>query len=590
MANGTIQSSTGTNLEIGVEWSSAANTAANASAVTAKVYLLHYQIYCAALTGSCVTVGDSTEYFTAAVSSSSGGLQKTYIAEKTFTVPHGADGSKSVKIFAGYVFNGTYNGHYIGTLSVSGTASLDKIPRASGFTAPSVLTLTKQTTVKVTPALSSYTHCAVMKIGSKSYRTPVVSGTSLTFTPPAALADGAPNSKKPSGTLTVETYGGGVKIGEVTKNCTYAVPDTAEFQPDFTFSVTPQNSSPLLDSEGVLAASLSSLTVSVSSKTARHGAAVASVKVSCGGKSVSGDSLSAGPLSAGSYVCSATVTDSRGISRTKSESVSVLPYHPPYAEAVSVTRCLEDGTPDDAGTYLSAYAKSVCSPIGGINTASLTLVLKSRSGATLGTWSLASEERKTVAASLSPLNSYTVSVTATDTAGRSGEYRLTVPTSKVDVHLKDGRLRLGGYAERAGLEVDWDARFNSDVFIGDEPVADFVTECGTTGIWTWRKYASGASECFGTTEEKTYSLASSYGTLRSSPSSAVNSEQYPRGLFSAAPSVTVTSARGSHAVLLAPRDAGSAGASPNYFVLYPSVPGIDSVSTAIHIAARGKYK
>ena len=171
---------------------------------------------------------------------------------------------------------------------------------------------------------------------------------------------------------------------------------------------------------------------------------------------------------------------------------------------------------------------------------------------------------------------------------RHGGQERRVPAD--DVHLKDGRLRLGGCAERAGLEVDWDARFNSDVFIGDEPVADFVTECGTTGIWTWRKYASGASECFGTTEEKTYSLASSYGTLRSSPSSAVNSEQYPRGLFSAAPSVTVTSARGSHAVLLAPRDAGRAGASPNYFVLYPSVPGIDSVSTAIHIAARGKYK
>ena len=84
MANGTIQSNTGTNLEIGVEWSSDTNTAANTSSVTAKVYLLHYQIFCAALSGSYVTVGGSTEYFSSAVSSSSGGLQKTYIAERTF--------------------------------------------------------------------------------------------------------------------------------------------------------------------------------------------------------------------------------------------------------------------------------------------------------------------------------------------------------------------------------------------------------------------------------------------------------------------------------------------------------------------------
>ena len=301
MASGSFESSTGTNLEIGCEWSSVANNAANSSTVTVRVYLHHYQIYCAALSGSYVSVGDSTEYFSMAVSSSSGGLQKTYVAEKSFTVPHSQDGSKSVSISAGYVFNGTYNGHYISTISVSGTASLDRIPRASDFTLPSQLTLTSAASIKIYPASSSYTHRAVMRVGNCVSSTQKISGSTLSVTPPASLADGAPSSRRPAGTFTVETYSGATKIGEKTKECVYSVPSTAEFKPDFTLNLTRVNSSSLLDSEGILAAKLSSLTLSVSGKTFRHGATSSSVSIVFGSKKSSANTLSTGALGAGTF-------------------------------------------------------------------------------------------------------------------------------------------------------------------------------------------------------------------------------------------------------------------------------------------------
>lgn len=592
MANGTIESSTGTNLEIGIEWSSVADAASNTSTVTAKVFLHHYQIYCAALTGSYITVGESTEYFSHAVSSSSGGLQKTYIAERTFTVPHSSDGSKSVRIAAGYVFNGTYNGHYIGTLTVSGTATLDKIARASDFTLPT-LTLTKTANVKIYPASSSYTHRAVMRVGNKTSATSTVSGATLSLTPPASLADGAPTSKKPSGTLTLETYSGGTKIGEVTKNCTYNVPETAEFLPDFTFAKTVTNSTPLLDGTGVIAASLSSLVLSVTGQSTRHGATVSSVRITFGTKSSTSNTLSTGTLSAGTYTASAKIVDSRGMSRYKSESVTVVPYTEPYAESVDVHRCLADGTASDSGAYLSAYAEKVFTPLGSLNSAEMKLTLRSRGGVLLGEWALTPGEVSVIPAGLSAVNSYTASVVVTDSAGGRGEYRVTVPTSKVDVHLKDGRLRVGGYAERQGLEVDWNARFNGGVSLGDDTLSDFVTEQGTSGIWTWRKFASGASECYGTTQEKTYPLSANYGALCCSPigsGAGLNSESYPSGLFCAPPCVEAFAARGSHAVIIAPRDAGSASASPNYLVIYPIIPDGGSVSAALHICARGKWK
>ena len=593
MANGTIESSTGTNLEIGVEWSSSPNTAANCSVVTVKVFLHHYQIYCAALAGSYVTAGDSTEYFSEAVSSSSGGLQKTYIAEKTFTVPHGSDGSKSLRIAAGYVFNGTYNGRYIGTLTVSGTVTLDRIPRASDFVLPPSFTLTESGTVRVVPASSSYTHRAVLCIGSASWSGQKTSGSTLAVTPPASLAQGAASSKKPSGTFTLETYSGQTKLGEITKSCTFAIPATDEFIPDFTLTATPSNSSALLDREGILAASLSSLTVRVTGEVCRRGASVSSVRIVFGAKSANGAVLNTGPLAAGTFTYSAKVTDSRGHSRVKSGSVTALPYAAPYADSVDVHRCLADGTADDGGAYLSAYAESKFASLGGRNGASMELVLKSRAGTVLGRWSLSSGQTALIPASLSAQNSYTASVEVTDTAGKSGTYNVTVPTSKVDVHLKDGRLRVGGYAERQGVEVDWDARFNGAVSLGDDEIADFIIAEGTSGVWRWRRYASGDAECFGTTSLRTYPLTMTFGQYHASSTAAgecLNSESYPQGLFVSPPTVIAAPARGSHAVTILPRDSGSAAASPNYMVLYPTLPDGGSVATGLHIAARGRWK
>ena len=134
MASGSFESRYGINLEIGCEWTSTPNVSDNTSTVNVKAYLRHYSLYCAALTGSYVSAGGDVRSFARGVSSGSNVYQKTYIADETFTVAHAPDGRKSVTISAGWVFNGTYNGTYISTLTVSGTAVLDNIPRASDFT------------------------------------------------------------------------------------------------------------------------------------------------------------------------------------------------------------------------------------------------------------------------------------------------------------------------------------------------------------------------------------------------------------------------------------------------------------------------
>lgn len=77
--------------------------------------------------------------------------------------------------------------------------------------------------------------------------------------------------------------------------------------------------------------------------------------------------------------------------------------------------------------------------------------------------------------------------------------------------------------------------FELDGIHGD--LADFVVGSGTSGVWTWRKWASGAATCSGS-QIKTVPISGymdngtyyyDYGTLT-----------YPDGLFVAPPAVSVT--------------------------------------------------
>lgn len=65
-------------------------------------------------------------------------------------------------------------------------------------------------------------------------------------------------------------------------------------------------------------------------------------------------------------------------------------------------------------------------------------------------------------------------------------------------------------------------------------LADYVIEQGTSGVWTYRKWNSGISECWRTYRETTASAFSSTGYIyyRSLPSMT-----FPTGLFNDAPTI-----------------------------------------------------
>lgn len=76
--------------------------------------------------------------------------------------------------------------------------------------------------------------------------------------------------------------------------------------------------------------------------------------------------------------------------------------------------------------------------------------------------------------------------------------------------------------------------------------ADFVTEQGTSGIWTYRKWNSGIAECWGSVYE-VKDCTSAWGSVYDS--GTATNQPFPSGLFTSAPTLTLTAVGHSTATL-----------------------------------------
>lgn len=64
--------------------------------------------------------------------------------------------------------------------------------------------------------------------------------------------------------------------------------------------------------------------------------------------------------------------------------------------------------------------------------------------------------------------------------------------------------------------------------VGNGIVVDYIVDQGTSGIWTYRKWASGVSECWGTQPSTSYAMTKTYGNGYYIEASRIN---YPSNLF-----------------------------------------------------------
>lgn len=347
MASGTINGSCDNRRYIlTCEWTSTANTSANTSSITAKVYLNGNGYTTSSSYWSCVINGTTV---TSNKNASIGG--KTLLGTRTWTVNHNDDGTASVGISFSYSNGLSSSGTYTTkTGSGSATVRLDTIARGSSMSlSRSSATIGSDSiTVNITRNSSAYKHKVKLILGDTTYLLAENVDTSYTFTPSMSYCNKITTATSGTATVKVETLTGtnGSWIADTTKTLTLNVPSNVV--PSVGISVVANN-----QTNGVSVAGKTTFTVKPVNANGSYGSTITSYSITGGNlNSVSPNGAITDTLNAGDYTFVVKVVDSRGRTAEASKVETVHAYSSPTISARAF-RCNKDGTESSSGVYIA---------------------------------------------------------------------------------------------------------------------------------------------------------------------------------------------------------------------------------------------
>ena len=529
MASGTIEftqsATSGRYIDGKIVWKSVADNDNNRSKVTADIYVRK------ASTVETLTIATSgTWSYKITVNGLSGTYTRSVSVLEDWvllggvntTVDHDTGGSKSITISGTITAPaGTnFEGH---TTSGSGTAKFDDIPRATTFDSLSTASpqyFTNKITAYYTPKKATfYNQCTIKVNGSNGYvtvRTVNLGQKSatqqtydVTFTAKElsdiiypALKDKTEAMVQVSfDTYSDSGYTVRVGTGYYSRATTFIIPDSVA--PTASLKVTYVNTGSWITGKSIYVAGLSSVSVELTD-TPGTGATIKSSKVFYNNTGYdAGTPITFKLNKSGNIEFVAQVTDSRGRSATATKSITVLPYSSPAITSMQTERGTYNNgwTADENGQDVKVTFKTTLALTDNGNTYSAAFkvngVSKTPSGTTTGLASGA--ERVVYLIGLSGEESHALVLTATDSTGSTGSATLTIPTVRVTIEFgADGvGIAFGKTSEHDAFECAWDAEFHKNVSIKGSPIADFVIEEGTSGIWNYRKWYSGRCDIYG---------------------------------------------------------------------------------------------
>ena len=478
---------------------------------------------------------------------------------------------------------------------VYGTSGSSTVKTLGGAVVNSVSTVTADNAtvtiiINVTVYEASYTNTLVLKNGGTTILT--ISGLSwskgtanrtvtLTAAQRTTLLNAMASIKSFTGTFAVSSYSGSTQIGSTSSKTATVQTTAANSAPTisgFTYADSYTTTKNLTGNDQLFVQDYSTLKVTPGTATAKNGASISNYTASCNGLSASnstGAAITVGKVAkSGSVTVTLTVTDSRGYNASVSKTITVIPYAKPKVSSVTLRR-----TNDIEAEMQLKFSGSISAvSVNGVQKNSVVYVRY--------------QYKKT---SESSYSSYTSIVSATTRNGTSFSYSnlelcsldantsydfhlqiqdklyslssldlyFTVPQGTPLIALRKKKVGINTPEPQATLDVAGDMRVNGS------PLADFVIQQGTSGVWTYRKWKSGIAECWC---RKTVSTAlnNAWGSLYTSGSLTALNVSFPF-TFAEVPTVTVSlSCTGVGAFIMVP------GSSP----------GTSTGSTGVYEIAR----
>lgn len=450
------------------------------------------------------------------------------LGERTEEISHNNDGTKTVTL-SGVWCSAISGGWAPYSLSVSGEVTLPTIPRA---TTPGIggVTMGETAHISLPRASSGFTHTLRYVFGgaAETIATGVAAG--YDWLVPESLAAQIPDAASGKGTLTCETYSGSTLIG--TKSVIFTVSVPGSMKPTVLSgwaAVSYDNSGTAAENMAawVQGYSKAKAAFDASKVTCRQGAGVSKFSITYLGKTTEGNPCRTETISTTGATVRCTVTDSRGLTAWEDFNIALLEYAPPALVGADLFRSDGEGTAADGGAHIAGVARVRYSELGGLNSVTLKGYWKGVGGGygagetlTVGTVGLVTGDVE-----ISPDRSYVALLVLTDSLGNTARYEENIPTEKVTFHLKEGGkgAAFGKAAETEGvleLAEDWHlkltgatdlnaaaekiavldpggvVRYRTKAELQGDLAADYIVSQGTSGIWTFRKWASGVAECW----------------------------------------------------------------------------------------------
>lgn len=289
----------------------------------------------------------------------------------TKTITHDTDGTKTftldVSVETSYTegANANLNNYSMKWGKLNVDVTLPTIPRASEFTLPSSFKMGESSTIIIDPYVSSFTHNIYYWFGNTNGSIGSNKTTSCNWTPSKSLAEEIPTNTQGVGTIRVETYNGGTLVGSKDKTFTLNVSD--DMVPSFT-KVTATGID-LLSGEYVQ--SKSKVTCSIVNAIGSYGSTITNYKITghCLNHSHSSKASATSTTFTeyGPTTYTATITDSRGRTATKTVSINIRQYFKPVIADAKVFRCDANGNEVPNGTYARVKFQGRIASINNVN-------------------------------------------------------------------------------------------------------------------------------------------------------------------------------------------------------------------------------
>ena len=401
-----------------------------------------------------------------------GGSGRKEIKSGYITVGHNSDGTKTVSFSFSLQIDITFSGSWIGTVSASSSTSLTTIPRKSSLSVSNG-TLNSPLSIGINRASSSFTHRITYDCGS--YHDTIVertSSTSVSWTPPLALANTNTTGTNVSVVLNLATYNGSTYLGYVSKTISCSIP--ASVKPSISSVTAGSDPSTDLTNYNGYIKNRTKATFNISASTA-YGSAIVSYKVVLNNVTYnsSSSSITSNILTAaGSLTATITITDKRGRSASTTRTLTVLDYANPVIQVMQLSRCDEYGVEsnDDTASHCKLTYKFVTTALNNNNSVSYSYAYKKTTDSNYTTvpitFNTYTQEGSVVFAAATDY-SYNVRLIAEDDFKTVTKAMNLSSANTIMNWLANGLgMAIGKVAELSGyLEIGYKTMFKDEIFM-----------------------------------------------------------------------------------------------------------------------------